>query len=238
MSLNPYDIDFDNEEFSGLARLFPLPGTVLFPHVMQPLHIFEPRYQELMEDALDSDKLITMASIQPGVVAAQPHPPLDPIACVGRVVTHVQLPDGRYNLLLLGLRRVRVIRELAPERAFRQAEVCLLHDLYPPDGDESRADLQSRLLEIFCRWTSMSRDEVIEELFNREEKQGMLGALTDMIAYSLDFDHDIKQKFLAEVNVDRRARMLLEEFQQREQAPLWEPPDQSPRKFPPDFSLN
>ena len=60
------DLSFSVESFSGTARLFPLPNLVLFPHVMQPLHIFEPRYRSMLEDALASDGLIAMALLAPG----------------------------------------------------------------------------------------------------------------------------------------------------------------------------
>src|SRR5688572_13598633 len=101
------------EDFSGRARLFPLPNLVLFPHVMQPLHIFEPRYRELLEDALAGDMIIAMALLMPGW---QPQydeqPPISPVVCLGRVMTHVRQDDGRYNILLVGARRARVRQEV------------------------------------------------------------------------------------------------------------------------------
>ncbi len=59
------NLSFSFEDFAGKVRVFPLPNLVLFPHVMQPLHIFEPRYRELLEDALAGDRLITMALLDP-----------------------------------------------------------------------------------------------------------------------------------------------------------------------------
>ena len=61
------DLSFSVQKFAGSVRLFPLPNLVLFPHVMQPLHVFEPRYRSLLEDALASDRLITMALLDPGL---------------------------------------------------------------------------------------------------------------------------------------------------------------------------
>ena len=57
---------FTPAEFSGIVRLFPIPNLVMFPHVMQPLHVFEPRYRDLLEDALANDRLIAMAVLEPG----------------------------------------------------------------------------------------------------------------------------------------------------------------------------
>src|SRR5947209_17017865 len=90
-------------KFDGTARLFPLPNLVLFPQVIQPLHIFEPRYRQMTADALDDDRLIALALLQPGW---EPDyggtPPLFASACLGKIVADQCLPDGRFNLLLRG----------------------------------------------------------------------------------------------------------------------------------------
>ena len=101
--------DFDNE-----VRLFPLPELVLFPGVMQGLHIFEPRYREMMEDAIQSDSLITMASLKPEAAHkfSLDEPPIFETVCIGKIVTHSQTNDGRYNLLLVGAKRARIIRQI------------------------------------------------------------------------------------------------------------------------------
>src|SRR5262249_58348054 len=87
--------------FHGKARLFPLPNLVLFPHVMQPLHIFEPRYRQMTADTLASDRLIALALLRPGWEADyEGKPDLYPVACLGKVVADQKLEDGRYNILL------------------------------------------------------------------------------------------------------------------------------------------
>ena len=104
------DPSTESVEFSGRVRLFPLPNLVLFPHVMQPLHVFEPRYRCLLEDSLASDRLIAMALLAPGWENDyEGRPPLYPMACLGRVTSFHRLDDGTYNLLLLGLHRVRLV---------------------------------------------------------------------------------------------------------------------------------
>jgi Lon protease-like protein len=132
--MKPWDateLDFDAATFSGVVRLFPLPNLVLYPHVMQPLHIFEERYREMLEDALAGDQLIAMAVLEPGWEADyDSRPPVEQYACLGKVVAHHKLPDGRYNVLLLGVQRVRIVKELQPLRSFRQASVELIEDSY------------------------------------------------------------------------------------------------------------
>src|SRR5215203_3799018 len=138
----PWDAEelvFDEARFSGVARLFPLPDLVMFPHVMQPLHIFEPRYREMLNDALDGDGLIAMSVLAPGWEADyEGRPPILPHICLGKVVTHQRLRDGCYNIMLLGSRRGRILSELPAKRSFRQAEIELLCDTQD-DRDAARA---------------------------------------------------------------------------------------------------
>ena len=94
------------DDFAGLVRLFPLPDLVMFPHVVQPLRVFEPRYVAMLEDATQDDQLITMALLQPGWEADYDgQPPIHSTVCVGRVISQSQQTDGSYNLLLAGLAR-------------------------------------------------------------------------------------------------------------------------------------
>jgi uncharacterized protein len=151
--MKPWDateLEFDAAAFSGVARLFPLPNLVLYPHVMQPLHVFEDRYREMVEDALAGDKLIAMAVLEPGWEEDyDSRPPVSQHACLGKIVAHHRLEDGRYNLLLLGVQRVRIVHELDPPRSFRQASVELLEDRYDFKSAAEGAGLQERLLSAF-----------------------------------------------------------------------------------------
>jgi len=108
---------------SDLLPLFPLPNVVLFPNVFLPLHIFEPRYREMVADALASDRLIGMVLLRPGWEHDyEGRPPVYSIGCSG-VITHVErLADGRYNIVLRGLERFRVARE-DHTRSYRRAVV-------------------------------------------------------------------------------------------------------------------
>jgi len=101
--------------------IFPLGGAILFPRMQLPLHIFEPRYRALVSDAMARDRRIGM--IQPRG-AGEP-PPLFDIGCVGRIAQVEALEDGRYNIVLEGVSRFRVVRELEVSTPFRQLEVEL-----------------------------------------------------------------------------------------------------------------
>src|SRR5499427_8446400 len=99
--------------FSGMARLFPLPNLVFYPQVMQPLHIFEPRYRQMTADALAGDRLIAMALLRPGWEPQyEGRPALYPVVCLGQIIADQLLDDGRSNLLLRGLARARILQEV------------------------------------------------------------------------------------------------------------------------------
>ena len=97
---------------SDLLPLFPLPNVVLFPNVFLPLHIFEPRYRAMVADAITGDRMIGMVLLRPGWEHDyEGRPPVFAVGCSG-VITHVeQLADGRYNIVLRGLERFRILEE-------------------------------------------------------------------------------------------------------------------------------
>src|SRR5215204_4472699 len=83
--------------------LFPLPNVVLFPRAILPLHIFEERYRQMTKDVLAGDGRIAMALLKPGWEKDYySRPQIEPVVCVGKIVSWEKLPDGKYNFLLQG----------------------------------------------------------------------------------------------------------------------------------------
>jgi ATP-dependent Lon protease len=237
---NVEDLTFDETRFTGAVRLFPLPDLVMFPHVVQPLHIFEPRYRDMLNDALDGDGLLTMSILAPGWEADYDgRPRLLPQVCVGKVVTHQRLDDGRYNLMLLGMRRGRIIAELPATRTFRQAEIELIDDVYPSEGDAGRDELQARLAAQFQRTLplakSASSEGPMKELLSEEVP---LGVLTDLVSFALPLKAGLKRELLAENDVDVRARWLLDAMGTPAAKKVRPVAAAKRLKFPPRFSAN
>ena len=206
---NADDLVFDETRFKGVVRLFPLPDLIMFPHVMQPLHIFEPRYRALLNEALDSDGLIAMCMLAPGWEDNyEGRPRVLPYACLGKVVTHQRTEKGEYNILLLGMRRIRIDRELPPTRLFRQAEVTLLDDFCTTDNDINRPALQAALTKQFQDFLphGKSTDAALQELLATEIP---LGVLTDLVSFALPMNFNEKRDLLGECDIDKRATMLL-----------------------------
>jgi uncharacterized protein len=235
--MKPWDateLDFDAQTFSGVVRLFPLPNLVLYPHVMQPLHIFEERYREMLEDALAGDGLIAMAVLEPGWEDDyESRPPIAQYACLGKVVAHHRLDDGHYNLLLMGVQRVRIVKELEPLRSFRQASVELIEDCYDFDTRADRQQLQEQLLEAFRKHLPCAC-QLPEQLEDMLSSQLPLGLLTDLAAYALPLEADVKQQLLAECRVRQRAEILLAEVKKLAVAAA----APAALQFPPSFSDN
>src|SRR3954462_5838369 len=120
---------------ADLLPLFPLPNVVLFPNVFLPLHVFEPRYREMVADALGSDRMIGMVLLRPGWEADyEGRPPVYPVGCAG-VITHAEcLADGRFNIVLRGMEKFRIASEDTGE-LYRVAHVIAVPE---PPADSVR----------------------------------------------------------------------------------------------------
>jgi Lon protease-like protein len=152
--------------------IFPLSNVVLFPRLVTPLHLFEPRYRQLGRDAIAGDRRIGMAVVRPEFVDEMPgDPPVFPVGCLGIVTESQRLPDGRYNIVLRGEHRFRVIEEdpRSGSRLYRVARVLPLTDIYEEADRERVAALRVRLLasvEALLRELGAERAEALRpEMF-------------------------------------------------------------------------
>jgi Lon protease-like protein len=216
--------DFDLREFDNRTRLFPLPGIVLFPHVVLPLHIFEPRYRQMTQDALGSDQLITIIQARPHRPATANEPALEPVGCLGRIIKHERLPDGRFNLLLHGRHRVALARELQVETLYRQAEVELLEDVVDSMQEfELRRELVEQLKQA---------SETYPELYELCRNELPLATLCDLLAHALPATPSWKQSLLSNVNVSERVSQLSQMLH------ALGPKSPPTRRYPPSINLN
>lgn len=232
-------IDFDPEAFSGVVRLFPLPAPSLYPRVVQPLHVFEERYRALMRDALDGDGLIAMAVLRPGWEPDYAsRPPLEPVACLGQIVTHHELEDGRFNLLLAGVGRVRLLDEIEPPQVYRSARAELLEEIETSPADPVAIDSQRRLAAAFR--AALPHGDPPEALLQVFEEDTPLGLLADLAAYTLPLDREVKQAVLAQTDPVLRAALLLEALPPGDPAGdgVSGQRDPSGPGLPPPFSMN
>ena len=144
------------ESIACLLPIFPLPTVVLFPNVFLPLHIFEPRYRQMVADALAGDRIIGMVLLRPGYEDDYDGaPPIYATGCSG-LITHVEkLEDGEYNLVLRGLEKFTIQSEEAPAagRLYRSAVITPIEDsMRAGERDELRHErkkLQQLLTPLF-----------------------------------------------------------------------------------------
>lgn len=132
-------------ELPSSIPIFPLPDVTLLPHVAQPFHIFEGRYREMVADALAGDSVIGMVTLQPGFEPDyEGRPPVYALGSAGRIIQSEQLPDGRYDIVLEGFTKFRILSEDA-SRSYRLAEV---EELPEPIVDADRAVLAERRRQL------------------------------------------------------------------------------------------
>jgi hypothetical protein len=195
---------------SELLPLFPLPNVVLFPNVFQPLHIFEERYRDMVRDALDSDRLIGMVLLRQGWEREyEAAPPIYPIGCSG-VITHAdKLADGRYNIVLRGVERFRILDE-DRSRSYRRARVEPMRerDLCRDDHAEIRRQ-RSKLEALLAPAVERAgADTRIPAGMSDED-------LINALAQYLDFEPVEKQALLEHQCLRSRAQSLVELLEMR-----------------------
>jgi Lon protease-like protein len=141
--------------------LFPLPNVVLFPGVFLPLHIFEPRYRTMTEEALDGDRLIGMVLLKPGYEAEyEGRPPIYPIGCSGLITHAERLADGRFNIVLQGLERFRV-REEDDARVYRVGIIERLSgDTAAASDEPALRDLRHRIEHLLTPMVERAGGEI------------------------------------------------------------------------------
>ncbi|HEY1586430.1 MAG TPA: LON peptidase substrate-binding domain-containing protein [Polyangia bacterium] len=186
------------------ARLpiFPLPGVQLFPHALLPLHVFESRYRDMVRDAMAGERLIAIAAFEPGYESNyQGRPAVRPIIGVGAVVGHEALGDGRANIVLRGVARARIERELPPDESYRLVEAARIDDAVATGFDTAAARDTLILLADQLALKLPSGGETLREL---TRSQPDLGALVDVLSAALVTDPEDRQALLENRDVAAR----------------------------------
>lgn len=182
-----------------LVPLFPLPNVVLFPHISLPLHVFEPRYRKMVADALSSHRTIGMVLLRAGWEGDyQGRPPIYSTGCAGTIVGSEELEGGRYNIVLRGASRFRVVQEHAGE-PYRLARV-------EPDpekpGDAARVEaVRDKVLAALSAGASEAMSAVLAQLPDDVFVNGL--------SQSLGFDPLERQSLLECDTIEERLARLL-----------------------------
>jgi len=184
--------------------IFPLPDVVFFPHTTLPLHIFEPRYREMVADCLAGDKRLAVVLLKPGWEADYyGRPPVFPVAGTGEITEWERLPDGRYNILLRGVGRIAIEGEVPSEKLYRVASARGLEDVYPAAGAEALAP-QVELLRLAFGQLLSGLPRPIPKLLDLLSDRDSPGALVDRIASAAVGEVDARQRLLETPDVETR----------------------------------
>ncbi len=212
-----------------IARLFPLGGLVFFPNGRLPLRIFEPRYKQMTEDALAGDREILM--ILPKSGPSSDPVPIHSVGTLGKIHNERRLPNGEFLMELVGLKRVRILKEVDTIKLYRQARVETVDDVIEPSLS-ARRELQRA--EILRHLTAILPDdnEAVDQFLRYLTRHCDAAAFSDIVSYSSPMALERKQAILAESSVDRRLEMLVETAHEALAGLI--PDTQTP--FPPDFS--
>jgi hypothetical protein len=194
-----------SSKLPDILPVFPLPDVVLFPATVMPLHIFEPRYREMMKSALDGPRIIVMVLLKPGWEEDYPgNPPIYDLACAGRIASSHRQPDGRYLTTLLGLTRVRILEEIqgAP---FRRARVEVLSERKEWLRTEEAGREVRRLLSRFHRL--QGHVQIKAGGPDAGSEPAAREVTLNTMAMHLEVDGAVRQSLLEQDDLAERARL-------------------------------
>lgn len=182
--------------------IFPLPGAILFPCLQLPLHIFEPRYRAMVSDALARDRRIAM--IQPQ--AAEEGAPLFRVGCVGHIGQVEALDDGRFNVVLEGISRFRIVRELEVVTPFRQVEAELIEDA----EDQVISAIERAGFERAARQFADAQGYSVNwDAVSRLDDESLINGVSQIAP----FDAAAKQALLEARDISERCELLVQLMQ-------------------------
>ena len=199
-----------------LLRIFPLANVVLFPGIPVPLHIFEPRYRQLTAAALDDDRRIGMVALRPKNLDARAgDPPIFQVGCAGVITQAQNLPDGRYNIVLLGSHRFRIVDEppRPPQQLFRTVKAIPLED--PSASREETGALRTKVSELLRILASEPERARPEESLRGALARADDTAFTNAVCQYLELPVTEKQVLLETQGVLARLERLFELLQFR-----------------------
>jgi Lon protease-like protein len=190
--------------------IFPLPNAALFPGTALPLHVFEPRYRDLVRDALAGSRALAVARLRPGFEENyEGRPAVFDVCGAGTIVEHVARDDGRYDVLLRGVTRVRILNEHPPLQTYRLVNAEAISDsVFDP---ALAAAFQERLRAL---WPVLAPHlpESLRDLTELTRGAEGAGRLSDRLAALLFRDADLTQTLLVELDAAERLRLITDEL--------------------------
>jgi Lon protease-like protein len=186
--------------------IFPLPGAVLLPHALVPLHIFEPRYRKMTRDCDEGSRTLALANIPDDRAAGERPPRVLPVIGVGVLVRVDRLPEGRLNVVLRGVQRARIEQELATGEPYRLVSATPLVSRATPGALQRANDLKRLVLAL----SAALRNKEIQALAQLAARAGDPGDLADIVAGVLLPDAGDRQAVLEAVEMEQRLDLAIQ----------------------------
>ena len=184
--------------------LFPLPNVVFLPHTLLPLHIFEPRYREMLADCLAGDRRLAVVLLRPGWEAEYyGRPAVYSVAGAGEIVASERLPDGRSNILLKGLGRIRIDSEVPSPKPYRIARASWLDEVYPFGGEDALASQVDHLRRL-CGDLVGALPEPVPALLEILTQRDSPGVCVDRVSSLVVPEPEERQRLLELNDVQQR----------------------------------
>jgi Lon protease-like protein len=196
----------------GALKVFPLHGVAVLPGTPTPLHVFEPRYRALVRDALKGDRILAVPNLYSAEGLRELHPPVRPIAGAGFIEHHVEHEDGRFDVVIRGVARVRLGEELPSDAAYRTFRAELAADVLPPGGpgalQAGMEPLRQLVLELSTR---LPPESGAPELAEAVAQLDDVSLATDLVAAAAVSEPEARQAVLEELDITRRLERVISE---------------------------
>lgn len=199
-------------DFGKPMPLFPLAQVTLMPHASLPVHIFETRYRALTRDVLEGSGQVALSVYagaewkehdEPGAT-----PAVRPAVCVGQIVQHHRLEDGRYNLLLQGVCRAHIVREVDPREHGKPYRLAYLRPVGVDSEEDVMASERSRLTALFAGTSLRDLKEAKAIVGHLADEDVPTSAILELVTFSVLPDPELRYKLLAEGNALRRSAII------------------------------
>ena len=196
-----------------IVPLFPLPNAVLFPKTPMPLFIFEDRYRTMVREVIAGSGELVIALMREGLEFKQTGiSAVHSVACLGKIDNYEELEDGKYNIVVVGLRRVRLMR-IVEHSPYRLVEVEMLEDTESSDHSEEIVQRQSHLGGLFSKFTELAAGMQPQAMDLMPQLD--FESLVNMVAMTLNLPIEQKQALLEIDAPSLRCDMLIPILQQQ-----------------------
>ncbi len=193
-------------------KVFPLHGVAVLPGTPAPFHVFEPRYRALVADALAGDRIVAVPALFGKSDVHALRPPLRAVCGAGIIEVEERYPDGRFDIVLRGVARVRLVEEVPQTKLYREFKAEILEDRLPPGGAAAlRDELEGLRQLVYELSTKLPSESGAPQLAEAVAQMKDPSSIVDLVAAAAVSDSDARQRILEELDVSRRIELVLGE---------------------------